>query len=124
MAGLDHLQLLKHLKIVLLQDSVILRQIFLNHPIWTDPLFDIPFYKVFAAQIAVGLINTKKSKNLQIRKILSIIADRIFMTYKDIKRIVVGEIIFIRDEISVLKKSVADFTIKRRDFTVFVNFDL
>ncbi len=97
---------------------------FFDYPIWTEFFFDTFFYKVFAAQVGVGLINIEEPEDFQIRKILFIIADRIFMAYEDIKWIVVSEIIFVRDEISVLKESVADFTIGRRGFIVFINFNL
>ena len=55
LAGQGFLKLLKRLRIVVLQDSVLLRRRYPSHPIWQDPLFAAPEYREFAERVEVAL---------------------------------------------------------------------
>ena len=57
LAGSEFLRLLRTLRVVLLQDSVILRQRFPLHPLWTDPLFNSEEYRRFAARVEDSLVD-------------------------------------------------------------------
>jgi len=51
LAGSGFLYLLGALRVVLLQDSVVLRKEFPRHPLWKDPLFDGEEYRRFAGRV-------------------------------------------------------------------------
>ena len=55
LAGQGFLKLLKRLRIVVLQDSVLLRRRYPSHPIWQDPLFAAPEYHEFAERVEIAL---------------------------------------------------------------------
>ena len=57
LTGSGLLQLLRVLRVILLQDSVILRKEFPHHPRWNDPLFNCEEYRRFAAQVEKSLTN-------------------------------------------------------------------
>lgn len=50
LAGLAFLRLLKALKVIVLQDSVILHKEFPLHPLWKDSLFNCAKYRQYAAR--------------------------------------------------------------------------
>lgn len=56
-AGQGFLRLLEYLETVLLQDSVVLRQMFPLHPIWNHPLFASSDYAEFSS-VAIDLIKS------------------------------------------------------------------
>ena len=51
LAGSGFLRLLRALRVVLLQDSVVLRKEFPRHPLWKDPFFDGEEYRRFARRV-------------------------------------------------------------------------
>lgn len=53
MAAQGFLRLLDHLRTILLQDSILLREQFLQHPIWSDPIFRREDYREFAEQLCL-----------------------------------------------------------------------
>lgn len=57
LASSGFLRLLRTLRVVLLQDSVILRQQFPLHPLWTDPLFNGEEYRRFVARVEGSLVD-------------------------------------------------------------------
>ena len=57
LAGSGFLHLLCALRVVLLQDSVVLRKEFPGHPLWKDPLFDGEEYRRFAGRVEDSLAN-------------------------------------------------------------------
>jgi hypothetical protein len=61
--------LLKQLRIILLQDSVIMRRGFPIHPTWTDPVFRRDDYQAFAKDV--------EPEEVKIRKTLPAIAERL-----------------------------------------------
>jgi hypothetical protein len=62
------LKLLKHLRGILLQHSVLLRRRFLCHAIWGDPLFATPEYAEFAERLVTGLIDGEEPHLIQIER--------------------------------------------------------
>src|SRR5277367_6020493 len=68
LAGSGFLRLLRTLRVVLLQDSVILRQRFPLHPLWTDPLFNGEEYRRFAARVEGSLVDVVTPDELTMQK--------------------------------------------------------
>ena len=68
LAGSGFLRLLRTLRVVLLQDSVILRQRFPLHPLWTDPLFNSEEYRRFAARVEDSLVDVIMPDELTMQK--------------------------------------------------------
>ena len=71
------MKLLKRLRTVFLQDSVLLRRRFPQHAIWADPLFATPGYAEFAERVLVGLNDGKESHLTQIKKANPLIANEL-----------------------------------------------
>ena len=68
LAGSGFLRLLRTLRVVLLQDSVILRRRFPLHPLWTDPLFNSEEYRRFAARVEDSLVDVVTPDELTMQK--------------------------------------------------------
>jgi hypothetical protein len=68
LAGSGFLRLLRTLRVVLLQDSVILRQRFPLHPLWTDPLFNSEEYGRFTARVEASLVDVVTPDELRMQK--------------------------------------------------------
>ena len=77
LAGQGFLKLLKHLRGVLLQDSVLLRRQFPSHAIWGDPLFATSEYIEFAERVIVGLDNGEEPHLTQINKANPLVANEL-----------------------------------------------
>ena len=91
LAEAGFLRLLKYLRRVILQDSVILRDIFPDHPIWKHFVFHTDQYAAFREQILVVLKDKKDPANVQIKTALPLIANRMNMNIEDIKTTVLGK---------------------------------
>jgi hypothetical protein len=48
------------LRIILLQDSVIMKQKFPDHPIWADPLFARNDYAAFTDDVNISLLDVEE----------------------------------------------------------------
>ena len=70
LAGTGFLRLLRVLRVILLQDSVILRKQFPLHPLWKDSLFNCPEYLKFAARMEDSLANVVTPAELTMQQIL------------------------------------------------------
>ncbi|KDO19098.1 hypothetical protein SPRG_15577 [Saprolegnia parasitica CBS 223.65] len=57
-AARGFLELLMHLRVVLLQDSVLLKKLYPAHPMWSAPLFSHPLYTAFEIKMEHLLIDT------------------------------------------------------------------
>ena len=68
LAGSGFLRLLRALRVILLQDSVVLRRQFPLHPLWTDPLFNCEEYRRFAARVESSLVNVVTPDELTMQK--------------------------------------------------------
>ncbi|KAJ5142583.1 short-chain dehydrogenase [Penicillium bovifimosum] len=88
MAAQGFLQLLSQLRIVLLQDSVLLQAEFPGHSMGEDPVFAREDYKIFAGQVRQSLVSTETPQEIQLRQTLPIIADRLSILQKDIHQAV------------------------------------
>ena len=62
------MKLLKHLRGILLQHSVLLRRRFLCHAIWGDPLFATLEYAEFAERLVTGLIHGEEPHLIQVER--------------------------------------------------------
>ena len=71
MTAQDFLRLLKKLRIVILQNSIIYHQEFSAHFLWKDSLFVQDNYLTFANEVELSLLNVKKSNELCIWSIVS-----------------------------------------------------
>src|SRR5436305_11011395 len=68
LAGSGFLRLLRALRVVLLQDSVVLRKEFPHHPLWKDPLFDGEEYRRFARRVEDSLVNVVTPDELKMQQ--------------------------------------------------------
>jgi len=68
LAGSGFLRLPRTLRVILLQDSVVLRQQFPLHPLWKDPLFNCEAYRRFAARVESSLVNVVTPEELTMQK--------------------------------------------------------
>jgi hypothetical protein len=68
LAGTGFLRLLRALRVVLLQDSVILRKQFPHHPLWKDSLFACPEYLRFAGRVESSLANVMTPAELTMQR--------------------------------------------------------
>jgi hypothetical protein len=71
------LKLLKRLRTVFLQDSVLLRRQFPQHAIWADPLFATPGYAEFAERVLVGLNDGEEPHLTQIERANPLVANEL-----------------------------------------------
>jgi hypothetical protein len=78
LAAQGFLRLLKQLRIILLQDSVIMRREFPTHPIWTDPVFRRDDHQAFTRDV--------EPEEVQIRKTLPAIAEHISVLHQSLAR--------------------------------------
>ena len=69
-ATIQFLKLLAYLRIVFLQDSVLLRQKYPQHPLWNHRLFSLPAYDVFAKDVLAHLDHEEMDQNSLIRTAL------------------------------------------------------
>jgi hypothetical protein len=121
LAGAGFLRLLKYLRVVILQDSVVLRDLFPNHPIWKYYIFHTEQYVVFREQVLVALKDKENPADVQIKMALSFVADRMNMNTENIKATVLGESKKLNNSIQNLLQQVTDFASGRRGFTVYAN---
>jgi len=106
---------------VILQDSVVLRQLFPEHPIWKADVFASEAYQAFAVKIAAASESGEDPEDLQIKKSLPILYDRMSTLREDVKQSVKQEVKAVFSEINELKGAVLDFTTGKKSFTVFAN---
>jgi hypothetical protein len=77
-AGQGFLRLLKLLRTVLLQDSVLLIAKFPSHPIWNDPIFHRNDYQLFRQQLERSIAqDAEQPEEAQIRRSVPAIADQL-----------------------------------------------
>ncbi len=86
MTAQDFLRLLKKLRIVILQNSIIYRREFPAHLLWKDSLFVRDDYLTFANEVELSLLNVEKPDELRIRSVVPDIVNRISMTSENIVR--------------------------------------
>ena len=84
LAGQGFLCLLSELRIILLQDSVILLEEFPDHLIWQDPLFVRKDYRTFAQEVRESLLVMKEPDELCLRQIIPDIASRLNISQQSI----------------------------------------
>lgn len=86
LAGQGFLRLLCQLRIILLQDSVIMRHEFPGHPIWADPIFARDDYAAFAKDVELSLLDVEEPEEVRIRKTLPAIAERLSVLHMGLAR--------------------------------------
>ncbi|KAL2811923.1 hypothetical protein BDW59DRAFT_167924 [Aspergillus cavernicola] len=74
-AGQGFLRLLKLLRPILLQDSVLQMAKFPSHPIWTDPIFHRDDFKAFRQQLEQSI--SRDTEQVQIRRVVPAVADQL-----------------------------------------------
>jgi hypothetical protein len=121
LAGSAFLRLLRVLRTVILQDSVSLRQLFPEHPVWRADVFASEAYQAFATKVAAASKDDEEPEDLQIKKALPILYDRMSALREDVKQSVKQEVGAIFTEINSLKEAVLDFTTGKRGLTIFAN---
>jgi Centromere DNA-binding protein complex CBF3 subunit, domain 2/Transcriptional activator of glycolytic enzymes len=86
LAGQGFLRLLQQLRIILLQDSVIMRREFPDHPIWTDPIFARGDYLAFAKDVELSLMEVEEPEEVRVRKALPALAERLSTLHQGLTR--------------------------------------
>jgi hypothetical protein len=77
-AGQGFLRLLKLLRPILLQDSVLQMAKFPSHPIWADPIFHRDDFKAFRQQLEQSISkDTEQPEEVQIRRVVPAVADQL-----------------------------------------------
>lgn len=88
LAGQGFLRLLKELRTIILQDSVLLRREFPDHPVWKDPLFVRDDYLRFTQEVELAVADVEEPIDLRIRNVVPDIASRLDLSREDIVRTV------------------------------------
>ena len=73
LSGQGFLEIMKYMRTIFLQDSVLLRERFPEHPNFNTPLFRSAFYALFAAEIKAACDNSE----IRINKQLHVVAPAI-----------------------------------------------
>jgi len=63
-----------------------MRREFPSHPIWTDPVFERDDYRVFTKDVELSLLDVEEPKEVQIRKTLPAIAERLNVLHQSLAR--------------------------------------
>jgi hypothetical protein len=77
LAAQNFLHLFRELRMILLQNSMIMRLQFLQYLIWRDPIFVRENYIKYAFKVERSLENIEEFKKIQFRKIIFMIAERL-----------------------------------------------
>ena len=77
LAGQGFLRLLQKLCTIFLQDSVILRSMFPQHPIWEHMLFDSPAYETFAKEVLIAHAKTEIPEDVQLRQAMPAMEEKV-----------------------------------------------
>ncbi|EDN11037.1 predicted protein [Histoplasma mississippiense (nom. inval.)] len=77
LAAQGFLRLLKQLRTVILQDSVLLQRQFPDHPLWSDALFVREDYQKYTLQIVQALETAVEPQEIQIQRVVPVITDQL-----------------------------------------------
>jgi hypothetical protein len=88
LAAQGFLRLLLVLRMILLQDSVLLRREYPDHIIWQDPIFVREDYLRFAEEVELSIREVEEPQDLRIRRVLPDVANKIDTHRQDIVRTV------------------------------------
>jgi Centromere DNA-binding protein complex CBF3 subunit, domain 2/Transcriptional activator of glycolytic enzymes len=77
LAGSGFLRLLRVLRAVFLQDSVVLRPLFPDHPVWKADVFITDAYRAFATQVTAACEAAEEPGDLQVKKALPVVHDQL-----------------------------------------------
>lgn len=114
-AGQGFLRLLKQLRTILLQDSVLMMAEFPSHPMWTDPIFHRNDYKAFAEQLRQSISHDiREPEDVQIRRTVPAIADQL----SQLRSVILGQIEQNKAEILRKLDSFDDFVQGRVSFVL------
>jgi len=108
-AGQGFLRLLAHLKVVLLQDSVILRQEFPHHPIFRHELFVREDYKRFALDVERSLAKVIEPAENRLAAIVPDLAEQLMMMRRELKQCISMGLNRTYDSIQAIERRQEDF---------------
>jgi hypothetical protein len=86
MAAQGFLRLLVQLRTILLQDSIIFREQFPSHPIWSDPIFMREDYQAFAAEVKQSMQEVEEPEEVQLRRALPALSERLNHVRQDLQQ--------------------------------------
>lgn len=118
LAAQGFLRLLQQLRIILLQDSVIMRKEFPDHPMWTDPIFQRDDYLAFARDVELSLLDVEEPEEIQIRKALPAIAERLSTIHQSLARDISGWGTEARQKLDGIQLNLADILEGRISITL------
>ncbi len=118
LAAQGFLHLLQQLRTILLQDSVIMRKEFPDHPIWTDPIFHRDDYLAFARDVELSLMDVEEPEEIQIRKALPAIAERLSTIHHSLARDISGLGTEARQKLDGIQLNIADLLEGRISITL------
>lgn len=121
LAAQGFLRLLVQLRTVILQDAVVLRIEIPNHEIWDHPLFQRSDYKQFSQQLLQSVHTTDTPYEIQLRKALPALADRITTAENNLHQNISSNHHVIQHSLQSLHGKVDDLISGRIPFTVRAN---
>jgi hypothetical protein len=86
LAAQGFLKLLAELRIIILQDSVLLRTEFPQHPLWRDPIFLREDYLRFAHDVELSVRDIEEPDELRLRRVIPDVLNRMNISHQDIVR--------------------------------------
>ncbi|KAL3681957.1 hypothetical protein R1sor_024913 [Riccia sorocarpa] len=121
------LRLLLLLRVVILQDSVLLRQSHPSHPIWRHSIFSDPSYVSFADRLKHVMISEEDPTELQLQRALPVLAERISVMHQDLSSKVSGIDLKLSqqtEEIKKLGQHLEDIMQGRTEMRMTARFDM
>jgi hypothetical protein len=88
LAGQSFLKLLSLLRTIIIQDSVLLKEEFPSHPIWSHSLFQRADYRQFSEQVRSLVRTASTPHEIQLRQAIPLVADRISSIGENLQQIV------------------------------------
>ena len=90
LAAQGFLRLLKTLRTILLQDSVLMRKEFPQHPMWTHEVFGRADYLTFAAELEASLAVPEPPEELRLKAVIPDVSRTIQNMHEDVVRTLAG----------------------------------
>jgi hypothetical protein len=118
LAAQGFLRLLQQFRIVLLQDSVIMRREFPDHPLWTDPVFERDDYRAFMQDVELSLLEVEEPEEVRIRKTLPAVAERLSTLHQSLTRDINGWGVKTEEQLTQINAALGDLFGRRVALTL------
>ena len=108
-AGQGFLKLLAYLKVVLLQDSVLLRQQYPAHPIFRHGIFKRDDYVRFANEVEHSVTETKEPAECRLADLVPDLTQHLAMLHQDLKQVVSNGLFCTQSKVEAIERRQEDF---------------